>query len=139
MRRICVVITALAALARGAKVVEVHVALHRRAFGPDVTASLLPDQLALLAQARDAFVTMDEHPVNKDRLAGELQQMREYFSKSVCVKHPMPAGARLSRDDLMLKKPGTGIASDKIGDLIGKTLIRDVSQNRLLEWGDVDD
>ena len=45
----------LAALARGANLLEVHVTFHRRMFGPDVAASVTFDELKLLCQMRDAL------------------------------------------------------------------------------------
>lgn len=128
---------ALAAMARGVSVVEVHVVMHRRAFGPDVSASLLPDELALLAQAREAFVAMDAHPVDKDALALEMRSLREMFSRSVCVRRKLPAGTVLTREDLMLKKPGEGIPGDQIDSLVGRKLARQVVPDRLLSWDDL--
>lgn len=129
---------ALAAMARGVSVVEVHVAMHRRAFGPDVSASLIPEELALLARARNAFSTMDAHPVDKDSLAEEMQSMREMFSRSVCVCRPMSAGAVLTREDLILKKPGGGIPGDQVDHLIGRKLGRATVPERLLSWDDLE-
>ncbi len=129
---------ALAAMARGVSVVEVHVAMHRRAFGPDVSASLLPDELALLARARDAFVSMNAHPVDKDALAHEMQSLREMFSRSVCVRRPLSAGTLLVREDLILKKPGGGIPEGRIEGLVGRRLGRAVGPDRLLSWDDLE-
>ena len=52
----------MAALARGVNLLEVHVAFHRRMFGPDVAASVTFDELKLLCQMRDALSTMDFIP-----------------------------------------------------------------------------
>ena len=49
----------MAALARGANLLEVHVTFHRRMFGPDVPASVTFDELTLLCQMRDGLETMD--------------------------------------------------------------------------------
>ncbi len=128
---------ALAAMARGVSVVEVHVALHRRAFGPDVSASLLPDELTFLARARNAFATMDAHPVDKDALAEEMRSLREIFSRSVCVAWPVSAGAVLTAKDLIMKKPGGGIPYDQLDSLVGRKLKRAVTPDRLLSWDDL--
>ena len=49
----------LAALARGANILEVHLTFHRGMFGPDVPASLTFDELGMLCTMRDALVKMD--------------------------------------------------------------------------------
>ena len=45
----------LAALARGANLLEVHVTFDRRMFGPDTAASLTFDELKIVCQMRDAL------------------------------------------------------------------------------------
>lgn len=129
---------ALAAMARGAALIEVHLTLHRKAFGPDVPASLTPDQLRLLVEARDAFATMDAHPVDKDALAEDLEPMRALFGKSLAPTRPLSSGEVLTSDMLMLKKPGSGISASQMGRVLGRTLSTDVPPDRLLRWEDLD-
>ncbi len=128
---------ALAAMARGAAaLIEVHLTLHRKAFGPDVPASLTPDQLRLLVEARDAFATMDAHPVDKNALADDLEPMRALFGKSLAPTRPLRRGEVLTSDMLTLKKPGSGIAAHDAEKVIGRILQRDVSPDHLLRWDD---
>ena len=47
----------LAALARGANLLEVHVTFDRRMFSPDTAASLTFDELKIVCQMRDALST----------------------------------------------------------------------------------
>lgn len=127
----------LAALARGADILEVHVVFDRRQFGPDAPSSVTFDELKQLVEARDAFATMDRHPVDKDAMAERLKDMRQMFSKSLASRTALRAGTVLSVDDLVGKKPGTGIPADRKAELAGKTLVRDVVPERLLRWADV--
>jgi N-acetylneuraminate synthase len=130
---------ALAALARGVDMVEVHLTLDRRLFGPDVPVSLTPPELALLCQARDALVTMAENPVDKDAMAAELAEMRGLFSKSLAPARALPAGTVLLADMLTAKKPGTGILAAELDDVVGRRLSNDVGPERLLRREDLDD
>ena len=127
----------LAAMAQGAAMVEVHVAFHRRQFGPDTIASLMPDELALLARARNAFHTLATHPVDKNAMAQSLAGMGRLFGKSIALKAPQKKGTVLARDMMTTKKPGTGLPSDRIDSLIGRTLARDVSAKELLAETDL--
>jgi N-acetylneuraminate synthase len=112
----------LAAVALGADVVEVHVTLSREAFGPDVTASVTTDELRhLVAGARFIRAALD-HPVDKDQLAGELAPMREFFTKSLVTSTALPAGTRLEPGHLCLRKPGTGLPSSRLPNILGRTL-----------------
>lgn len=133
-----VVFPALAALALGADVVELHITLSRRMFGPDVPASVTVEEFSFIRQARDAFATMAANPVDKDRMAEKLKDMRDLFQKSLALKHPLPAGSVLTRDDLTAKKPGTGIPAHEIDKLVGRRLVRTVTSQQLLTWADVD-
>ncbi len=65
--------------------------------------------LKRVAEFRNACTVMDAHPVDGDALAGELETMREIFTKSVAPILSLSAGTVLTHDMLTLKKPGTGI------------------------------
>ena len=126
----------LAAMAQGAAMIEVHIAFHRRQFGPDTVASLVPEEFALLARARDAFHTLLSNPVDKNAVAQSMADMRRLFGKSVALKQAQPKGTVLTREMLTTKKPGTGLPPDAIESLVGQTLARDVSANELLAASD---
>jgi N-acetylneuraminate synthase len=129
---------ALAAMARGCDLVEAHLTFDRSMYGPDASSSLTVKEFRVLAEARDAFETMDSHPVDKDKSATDLREMRALFTKSVAPKKPLKAGTVILRDMLTSKKPGTGIPADEIQQLVGRTLVRDVHPNRLLKRDDYD-
>jgi N-acetylneuraminate synthase len=130
---------ALAAMARGSDIIEVHLIFDRRMFGPDVPASLTVDELSLLCSARDAFDEMNRNPVDKDHMTAALDSMRSLFRKSVAPSRPIAAGTLLERDMLTLKKPGTGISPDEIETLMGRRVSRDLSPEHILTWRDLDD
>lgn len=116
----------LAALARGCDVLELHLTLDRRMFGPDVGSSLTVDEFKMVSRARDAFALMDAHPVDKDRNAEELAEMRRLFMRSAAPTRDLPAGTVLSAEMICAKKPGTGIPADRIDSLVGRSLLRAV-------------
>jgi N,N'-diacetyllegionaminate synthase len=129
----------LAAATLGIEVLEVHVALSRDMFGPDVVASLLPSELRQLVDGIRFIERMKANPVDKEAVAAELQPLRRIFMKSVVAQRDLPAGAVLSRADLAAKKPGTGIAARELPKLIGKTLRRAVTADTPLMPDDVED
>lgn len=128
----------LAAMARGADLVEVHVIFDRRMYGPDAASSLTFPEVTELVRARDAFYIMQQNPVDKDAMAHELESMRNLFTKSIALKSDLPAGTILSQDMLTAKKPGTGIPFQDSHKVLGKKLLHDVSSDRLLKWGDIE-
>lgn len=129
---------AIAAITRGAEVVEMHLTLDRGMFGPDVPASLTVDEFGLVSRYRDALAVMNRHPVDKDAMAQDLSGMRELFGRSLAAARPLAAGTVLTRDMLAAKKPGTGIAEREIQKIVGRKLARDVRADRLLVWDDLE-
>jgi N-acetylneuraminate synthase len=129
---------ALAALARGVDLVEIHVVFSKEMFGPDTQASITISELGQLVKARDAFHTLLNYPVDKDAMANELSQMRKLFNKSVAVTKDATKGQIITRDLLTVKKPGTGIPAKNLERCIGKTLRNNITANQLLTWKDIE-
>ncbi len=127
----------LAAIAKGADMIEVHFALDMNMFGPDVPVSLDPANLSLLCDARDAVAEMAGHPVDKDAAAEALSEMRGLFTKSLAPVGPLSAGTVLAAEMLTAKKPGTGIPADRLAEVVGRELAADVSPDRLLKLEDL--
>jgi N,N'-diacetyllegionaminate synthase len=128
----------LAAMARGANVIEAHVTFDRRMFGPDVPASITFDELAFLTRARDAFNEMDEHPIDKDAMAGSLEALREIFGRSLAPSCALSAGTLLAPGMLVARKPGGGIPTEAMQDIMGRRLVRNVVPERILRWDDLE-
>jgi N,N'-diacetyllegionaminate synthase len=128
---------ALAAMARGCALIEVHLTFDKRCFGPDVSSSLDFCQLELLTAARTAFYEMLSNPVSKNANAEKLLETKSLFSKSLALRSDMLAGCTIKSEDLIAKKPGTGLSPDQAKNLIGRTLTRDVTSKKLLSWDDI--
>jgi N,N'-diacetyllegionaminate synthase len=128
----------LAAIGRGASILEVHVTFHRGLDGPDSTSSITFEQLAVLTEARDAIHEMDSNPIDKDQVNHGLMETRNLFGRSVCLLRNMERGSKLTGDDLVPKKPGLGgIPWGQMNRVVGRSLRHDVSFNRLLTWDDL--
>lgn len=126
----------LAAIARRADIIEVHVAFDRRMYGPDVQASLTFEELCILCGMRDAVTKMDAHPVDKDAVAANLGGMRSIFGRSLAPTRPLPAGTVIEPGMVASKKPGGGIEPRLAAQLAGRRLARDVTPERILRWED---
>jgi N,N'-diacetyllegionaminate synthase len=127
---------ALAALARGADVIEVHVTFDKRIQGPDSSSSISFAELEMICQARDCFEAIDRNPVDKDVVAKKLENTKVMFGKSVALKGDGTAGTVVTEEMICFKKPGTGIQRNELARIVGKTLVQDVSSRCLLKWSD---
>lgn len=126
---------ALLAMARGADLLEMHVTLHKKAFGPDTIGSLTFEEFVELVKIRDQWMAIDAHPVDKDKVAEGFQDMLKKFAKSVALRENAKAGTVLTREMLTLKKPGTGISPVEIDKIVGQTLAQDVNaHDEVLKW-----
>lgn len=129
----------LAAVALGAELLEVHLTMSRAMFGPDVPASLTPDELALLVRGARDIATMNRHPMQKDAMRDDQVALRRLFGHSVVAAGPLAAGTMLTIDALAYKKPGDGIPAEQATALIGRRLRRSLATDEPVAWSDLED
>ncbi|MFN0088634.1 MAG: N-acetylneuraminate synthase family protein [Blastocatellia bacterium] len=128
----------LAAAALGARIIETHVTFSRECFGPDVTASLTTAELRQLVEGVRFLEKALSHPVDKEAMAAELDPLRRAFTKSIVARRDLPAGAVLGREDLALKKPGTGIPAARLPELLGRRLRAPLAADQMIQEQDLD-
>ena len=128
----------LAGVAQGMDVLELHVALSRQMFGPDVVASVTTQELATLVEGIRFIERMRANPVDKEASAAETAPLRRLFTRSLVVASPLAAGTVLTREHLAIKKPGTGLAPDRLDDVVGRRLSRSVERDHVLMAADVE-
>jgi len=128
----------LAGVTMGLDLLEVHVALSREMFGPDVVASITTIELRQLVEGVRFIERMRAHPLDKDASARDTASLKRLFTRSLVAKHALPAGAVLAREDLLVKKPGTGLPPERVDEVVGKRLARAVAADQLLSAEDVE-
>ncbi|HZF04735.1 MAG TPA: N-acetylneuraminate synthase [Patescibacteria group bacterium] len=123
---------ALAAVARGAAIVEKHLTLDKAMPGPDHRASLDPGEMAALVRGirtvESALGDGDKRPT-----PSELDT-RRVARKSLVAARALRAGERLTADAVAVKRPGTGIPPAELDRAVGRRLRRDVAADEVLEW-----
>ena len=123
----------LASLAYEADFLEVHVSFDRSIYGPDSSSSLNFSELSMVCEANKAFSIMRRNPVDKNINAQNLSETKILFTKSLSPKYNLPAGTKLTKDMLTLKKPSGGYTIDDVEKVIGKKLKIDLSSKRILK------
>ena len=113
---------ALAATNLGVEVIEVHVTMSREMFGPDVSSSVTTAELRQLVDGVRFTERMLSSPCDKDQRARELADLRATFGKSIVLRQDLPAGTRLERPHVALKKPGSGLPPQAIQRVLGRRL-----------------
>ena len=128
----------LAGAALGMDMLELHVALSREMFGPDVIASVTTAELKQLVEGIRFVERMRAHPIDKDVSAAETAPLRRLFTRSVVARVPLAAGTVLTREHLAIKKPGTGLPAHRFDEVVGRRLLRAVTADQLLVVEDIE-
>lgn len=118
----------IAAVALGARVIEKHVTLDHSLLGPDSDVSLTMADLAVL---RDRAKLISTVLSNEKRIQSGEFEIREWAHRSLVFLRDLPAGHRISDDDIWGKRPGTGIPARFRDRYIGRSLTRPVLANSL--------
>lgn len=126
----------LAAATIGAKLIEVHVTFSREMFGPDVSASLTTHELGQMVEGVRFIESSLASPLQKNMIAGQLDQLRRMFGQSLVAATDLPAGTVIERAHLSCRKPGYGIATAEAGSVIGKQLKHAVKAAQFLAQDD---
>ena len=127
----------LAAVTLGAEVVEKHFTLSRGDYGPDAAMGLEPDELRGFVREIRELETMLASPVDKDDVE-PFAEMKRVFEKSVVAAEPIPAGTTLEARMLAAKKPGTGIPTARLPELVGRRARKDIAADTLLTEADLE-
>jgi len=123
---------AVAAVALGATVIEKHFTLDRSLPGPDHSASLEPSELKqMITGIRHVEQALGDGI--KAPVPSEIPNI-SVARKSIVAARSLPAGHRLAEADLVVKRPGTGIAPKFFGALIGRTLSEAVGEDSIIRW-----
>jgi len=123
----------LASVACGSCIVEKHFTLDKEMFGWDHKVSANEDEMmTLTTESKRIFEAMGSsriHQVeNDDRI--------ESFRRSIVAARKIKKGEVLKEDMLDCKRPGRGLPPDALKFVLGKTLMRDLDYDELLEISD---
>ncbi len=129
--------TCIAASTLGAEILEFHAVFDRRSFGPDATSSLEIDEIKNLVQSVKNIETSLRQPVDKANNS-RFSDLKNIFEKSLAINKNLPAGHKLTFEDLEAKKPkGYGVEASKFEEVLGRELKRDIKQWEFLKEEDV--
>ena len=128
----------IAAVALGAEILEFHVVFDKEMFGPDAKASLTMKETTQLVSGIKNVLTALNHPINK-KDNSEFIPLKSIFEKSLAINKSVSSGHVITFDDLETKKPkGYGILASDYEKIIGKKVVRDLSQWDFLNYKDIE-
>lgn len=125
----------LGAVALGASVLERHFTSSREWPGPDIPVSMTPDELAMLIAGSKAI---HASLGGRKAILEEEQPTIDFAYACVVAIADIPKGAPLTKDNVWVKRPGTGeILAKDFDSVIGKSASRDIGKNDQIAWKDV--
>lgn len=129
---------AIAAVARGAKVIEKHFTLDRNWEGNDHRVSLLPDEFKAMVQGiREVEQAMGSGEARRVT-QGEMMN-REVLAKSLVAARPIKAGEPIEDSMVAVRSPGQGLSPYRKAELVGRKATRDLAAGDCFFPSDLDD
>jgi N-acetylneuraminate synthase len=128
----------LAAVARGACVIERHFTLDRTMEGPDHAASLeYEDFKRLIEGIREIEQALGD---GRERQLSQGEMInRENLGKSLVAARPLRAGTVIAADDVKVRSPGQGLSPQKYSQLLGRTIRHDFAEEDFFYPSDLQD
>ncbi len=125
----------------GAAVIEKHFTLDKNMEGPDHKASLNPKEFAEMIKAvRDkSIINIPKEILGigvKNPTEKELE-IAKLVRKSIVAAKEIPFGSVITKDALIIKRPGTGIPSKELSNVLGKTTKNTIKKDSLIRWSDL--
>ena len=107
----------IAAVARGACVIEKHFTLSREMEGPDHKASIEPDELKqMVSSIRNVEAAIGD---GVKKVSASEMKNKDIARKSIIAKTAIRAGEVFSEDNITTKRPGSGINPMRWFELLG--------------------
>ena len=128
----------IAAVARGAKVIEKHLTLDRNWEGNDHRVSLLPDEFRVMVRSirevEQALGSGEARRVTQ----GEMMN-REVLSKSLIANRDIAAGEVVCAEMVDVRSPGQGLSPNRKAELVGRKVVRAMKAGDFFYQSDLDD
>lgn len=125
--------TCYAAAALGASIVEKHVILNKLTPGPDQTVSI---DFRELHELVDGVRKIQKALGDEKKVRPKEETIRQWAFRSIVSTREIHAGEVITQDMIWSKRPGTGIPSYRMPEIIGKKAKKDILYNTLLSYED---
>jgi sialic acid synthase SpsE len=123
------------AVALGASILERHFTDSMDRDGPDIVNSMNPEALSELINGSIELAKMRG---GKKEATKEEQITIDFAFATVVTIKPIKKGEKLTKDNLWVKRPGTGeIAAEDYQNILGKVSLVDIRCDKHIKWTDV--
>lgn len=126
----------LASVALGACIIEKHFTLDKDMPGWDHDISANPEEMKVICK--------DSKKINAAlgnlyrSVSDDEEQKKAKFRRSIVASKQLKKGTILTENDLVYKRPGTGIPPNEYQFLLGRILKDDIGRDKLINWNNVE-
>ena len=125
----------LAAVAKGAMIIEKHFTMDKNMPGWDHKVSADESDMKIICQeGRRIFKAIGK---NYKSLSDDELEKKKKFRRSLTSTRTIKAGEVIQSDDITFKRPGTGISPDLLCYVIGRAARKDIHEDKTLDFGDL--
>jgi len=119
-------------VALGACIIEKHYTLDRTLKGPDHKFALEPKELKeMVKNIRDTEIALGSP---KKFMPQSESNLFKLARRSIIARRPIPKGKTIEADDLIIKRPGYGIAPKFMDIIIGRIAKQDIEEDDIITW-----
>ncbi|WP_102273799.1 N-acetylneuraminate synthase [Cytobacillus massiliigabonensis] len=120
----------IAAVARGAKVIEKHFTISRLLPGPDHRASLDPDELSEMVRT---IRNIEQSLGNGDKKPTMSEQRNQIAArKSLVAAKAIEVGEIFTEENVTVKRPGSGMSPSQYWSIIGTNASKSYEEDELI-------
>ena len=121
----------VAAVSLGACIIEKHLTLSRTDGGPDSSFSLEPAEFKAMV---DAVHTAEKALGEVHFGVSENEGRSRIFRRSLFVVHDIKKGEPFTAENVRSIRPGNGLHTRHLGEVLGKAAARDIARGTPLSW-----
>ena len=119
----------------GARIIEKHFTLNKKLKGNDHYHSMdINDLKKLKSSIKDIHISIGKK--EKNFLNSEINS-RKFARRSVIARKLIKKDQIITKNDLICKRPGTGIEPEKINDVIGKRAKKNLKEDYIIKLRDI--
>ena len=118
----------IAAVARGATIIEKHLTINKNLDGPDHKASLEPQEFRQMVDSiRQVEKSLDFTELNID------QETAKIARKSLVANKQIKKGEKFTEENITVKRPGIGIPADKYYQFLDKYASNNYQKDEMIK------
>lgn len=129
------IFTSLAAATMGANIIEKHFRDEQNTPSPDDAHALTKKEFSELV---NSIRSMEKMKGNGKKIPTESEMENRLTSRvSIIAMTDIQKGTKITKDMIDIRRPGTGLSPEKLHDVLGKQVLRNIEKDQPLKLDDI--